>query len=70
MVKSIDWDDPTAIHHIANEMCDKFKQFNSLGFSYTSEQALEYVSKTNNLNPVQAEILSTHVVGLHCPDIK
>lgn len=80
MVKSIDWNNPIIWddpYHIvktnpadAKEMCNKFEEFNSNGLGFMSEQALEYVSKTKNIRLGQAEILSTYVVGLHCPDIK
>ena len=50
-------------------MCNKFKEFNSKGISANSDKAIEYVSKKNNLTPVNAEIFSIYVIGLHCPDI-
>ena len=28
-----------------------------------------FVSKKNNLNPINAEILSIYVIGLHCPQV-
>ena len=53
----------------AINMCNKFKEFNSKGISANSEKVIEYVSKKNNLTPVNAEIFSIYVIGLHCPDI-
>ena len=53
----------------AINMCNKFKEFNSKGISANSDKAIEYVSKKNNLTPVNAEIFSIYVIGLHCPDI-
>ena len=53
----------------AVNMCNKFREFNSKGISANSEKAIEYVSKKNNLTPVNAEIFSIYVIGLHCPDI-
>ncbi len=53
----------------AIKMCNKFKEFNSKGISANSDKAIEYVSKKNNLTPVNAEIFSIYVIGLHCPDI-
>jgi hypothetical protein len=50
-------------------MCNKFKEFNSKGISASSDKAIEYVAKKNNLTPVNAEIYSIYVIGLHCPDI-
>ena len=34
-----------------------------------SDKAIEYVSKKNKLTPVNAEIYSIYVIGLHYPDI-
>jgi len=53
----------------AINICNKFREFNSKGISANSDQAIEYVSKKNKLTPVNAEIFSIYVIGLHCPDI-
>ena len=53
----------------AIKICNKFKEFNSKGISASSDKALEFVSKKNNLTPVNAEIFSIYVIGLHCPEI-
>ena len=53
----------------AIKMCKKFKELNSKGISASSDKAIEFVSKKNNLNPVNAEILSIYVIGLHCPQV-
>ena len=53
----------------AIKICNKFREFNSKGISANSNKAIEYVSKKNNLTPVNAEIFSIYVIGLHCPDI-
>ena len=53
----------------AINMCNKFREFNSKGISASSNQVIEYVSKKNKLTPVNAEIFSIYVIGLHCPDI-
>ena len=53
----------------AIKMCNKFKELNSKGISANSDQAIEFVSKKNKLNPINAEILSIYVIGLHCPQI-
>ena len=51
------------------ELCNKFKELNSKGISANSEEAITFVSKKNNLSPVNAEILSIYVIGLHCPRV-
>ena len=53
----------------AIKICNKFKEFNSRGISASSDKALEFVSKRNKLTPVNAEIFSIYVIGLHCPEI-
>ena len=53
----------------AVKICNKFKEFNSKGFSATSDKAIEFVSKRNKLTPINAEIYSIYVIGLHCPEI-
>ena len=53
----------------AKNICNKFREFNSRGFSASSDKAIEYVSKKNKLTPVNAEIYSIYVIGMHCPDI-
>ena len=56
---------------IAIEICSKFIEFNSAGISANSDQAINHVSKTWNtqLSPLNAEILSIYVIGLHCPRV-
>ena len=53
----------------AIKMCNKFKEFNSKGISASSDKAIEFVAKKNKLNPINAEILSIYVIGLHCPQV-
>ena len=53
----------------AIKICKKFKEFNSKGISANSDKAIEFVSKKNKLSPVNAEVFSIYVIGLHCPDI-
>ena len=53
----------------AIKICNKFKELNSKGISASSDKAIEFVSKKNNLSPVNAEIFSIYVIGLHCPEI-
>tara|TARA_B100000886_G_scaffold332420_1_gene285127 strand:+ start:786 stop:1052 length:267 start_codon:yes stop_codon:yes gene_type:complete len=53
----------------ALNICNKFREFNSKGVSASSDKAIDYVSKKNKLTPVNAEIFSIYVIGLHCPDI-
>ena len=53
----------------AIEICNKFKELNTRGISASSDEAVNYVLKKNNLSPVNAEILSIYVIGIHCPNV-
>ena len=53
----------------AIKICNKFKEFNSKGISASSDKAIDFVSKKNKLTPVNAEIFSIYVIGIHCPEI-
>ena len=53
----------------AIQMCNKFKELNKRGISASSDEAINYVLKKNNLSPVNAEILSIYVIGIHCPNV-
>ena len=53
----------------ARNLCKKFREFNSKGISASSDKAIQYVSNQKKLTPVNAEIFSIYVIGLHCPDI-
>ena len=53
----------------AIKICNKFKEFNAKGISANSDKAIEFISKRNKLTPVNAEIFSIYVIGLHCPEI-
>ena len=53
----------------AIKICNKFRELNSKGISASDDKAIEFVSKRNKLTPVNAEIFSIYVIGLHCPDI-
>ena len=53
----------------AKKICNKFRDFNSKGISASSDKFIKYVSNKKKLTPVNAEIFSIYVIGLHCPDI-
>ena len=53
----------------AIEICNKFKELNKRGISASSDEAVNYVLKKNKLTPVNAEILSIYVIGVHCPNV-
>jgi hypothetical protein len=55
----------------ASALLDSVKQNPGLasGQSATSPQAIASVARTQGLSPVDAEVLATYVIGLHCPDV-
>ena len=53
----------------ARNLCNKFREFNSKVISASSDKVIKYVSDKKKLTPVNAEIFSIYVIGLHCPDI-
>ena len=53
----------------ARNFCNKFREFNLEGISASSDTAIKYISNEKKLTPVNAEIFSIYVIGLHCPDI-
>jgi len=53
----------------AKKLCNKCRELNSKGISASSDKAIEYVSNKKKLTPVNAEIFSIYVIGMHCPDI-
>jgi hypothetical protein len=54
---------------LAKSLCADFKQLNASGKSATSPQAIANVARNQGLSPVDAEVLTTYVIGLHCPDV-
>ncbi|MFN9620654.1 MAG: hypothetical protein ACK55X_13185 [Synechococcaceae cyanobacterium] len=55
---------------LARKLCERFKQYNAQGKSATSREAISWVAADQDLSPVDAEVLSTYVIGLHCPDVR
>ena len=55
---------------LAKSLCTEFKQLNARGQSATSPQAIATVARNQGLSPVDAEVLTTYVIGLHCPDVR
>ena len=55
---------------LARSLCERFKQLNAQGQSATSKESIAWVASNQGLSPVDAEVLSTYVIGLHCPDVR
>jgi hypothetical protein len=54
----------------AQALCRQLRSFNAEGLSATSPQAVAQIARQENLSPMDAEVLTTYVVGLHCPDVR
>ncbi len=54
----------------AKALCGELKGLNAQGLSYTSPQAIAQIASRQGLSATDAEILSTYVVGLYCPDVR
>ena len=49
--------------------CSDFKTLNQNGQSAYSKQSIKPIAQSRNLNDIDAEILVTYVVGMHCPNV-
>lgn len=54
----------------ARAICTQLKDLNRQGIVSTSPQAVALVAKEQNLSPMDAEVLTTYVVGIYCPDVR
>ena len=55
---------------LAKTLCDQFKQRNAAGQSAVSKESINQVAASQGLNSVDAEVLTTYVIGLYCPDVR
>jgi hypothetical protein len=55
---------------LARSLCEQFKQLNASGQSATSKEANAKLAASQGLSPLDAEVLTTYVIGLHCPDVR
>ncbi len=54
----------------AIELCNEFRALNKKGISSNSDIAINNVARKRNLSQRDADILSTYVIGLNCPDVR
>ena len=54
----------------ALSLCQHFKSLNSKGISAGSPEAIKQIANKRNLTTIDAEILSTYVIGMNCPDVR
>lgn len=55
---------------LARSLCEQFKQLNANGQSATSKESIARVAASQGLSSLDAEVLTTYVIGLHCPDVR
>lgn len=55
---------------LSKQLCAEFKQLNAQGQSATSPQSLTRVASRQGLSTMDAEVLTTYVIGLYCPDVR
>lgn len=55
---------------LARSLCNDLRALNAQGISSTSPKAVAMVASRQGLNKTDAEILTTYVVGLHCPEVR
>ena len=54
----------------AKALCGQLRSFNAQGLSATSATVVGQIARQENLSPMDAEVLTTYVIGLHCPDVR
>ena len=54
----------------AKALCSQLRDFNAQGLSATSPTVVSQIARQENLSPMDAEVLTTYVIGLHCPDVR
>lgn len=54
----------------AKALCAQLRSFNAEGLSATSPTVVAQIARQENLTPMDAEVLTTYVIGLHCPDVR
>lgn len=55
---------------LAKSLCEQFKQRNAAGQSAMAKESIAQVAASQGLNSVDAEVLTTYVIGLYCPDVR
>uniref|UniRef100_UPI00404B6910 hypothetical protein n=1 Tax=Cyanobium sp. TaxID=2164130 RepID=UPI00404B6910 len=55
---------------LAKQLCVELRQMNGSGIASTSNQAIQTIAQQRQLSFTDAEVLTTYVVGLYCPDVR
>jgi hypothetical protein len=54
---------------LAQGLCQQFRQLNAQGVSATAPGSIATLARSRGLSPVDAEVLATYVIGLHCSNV-
>jgi hypothetical protein len=54
---------------LAQSLCQQFRQLNAQGISATSKASIASLASSRGLSPMDAEVLATYVIGLHCSTV-
>ncbi len=54
---------------LAQSLCQQFRQLNAQGVSATAPGSIATLARSQGLSPVDAEVLATYVIGLHCSNV-
>jgi hypothetical protein len=55
---------------VAQNLCVQLRALNAQGVRSSSPQAVAMVAQSRNVSTQDAEVLTTYVVGLYCPDVR
>ena len=55
---------------LASQLCGEFRKLNASGRKAHDPAAIRNTAASQGLSPIDAEILTTYVVGLYCPDVR
>lgn len=55
---------------LASQLCGEFRKLNASGQRAHAPAAISVTAASQGLNNIDAEILTTYVVGMYCPDVR
>ena len=55
---------------LAQQLCGDFRKLNASGEKAHGAAAVRSIANSQGLSTIDAEILTTYVVGMYCPDVR
>ena len=55
---------------MATQLCGQFRKLNASGQKAHDPAAIQATAAQQGLSQLDAEILTTYVVGMYCPDVR